>query len=56
LRDYLKMHVDGAWVDSDRAVGLDVTNPANEKIAGRISLGTPADEFLEIKAVLGRAA
>jgi aldehyde dehydrogenase (NAD+) len=39
----LKFYIDGRWVDPVVAKTLDVINPATEKSAGRISLGSAAD-------------
>ena len=43
MRDYLKFYIDGQWVDPVEPKTLDVINPANESVAGRISLGSAAD-------------
>jgi aldehyde dehydrogenase (NAD+) len=43
MRDYLKFYIDGHWVDPVEPKTLDVINPANEEVAGRISLGAAAD-------------
>lgn len=43
MRDYLKFYIDGQWVDPVEPKTLDVINPANEEVAGRISLGSAAD-------------
>jgi aldehyde dehydrogenase (NAD+) len=43
MRDYLKFYIDGAWVDPAEPRTLEVINPANEDVAGRISLGSAAD-------------
>jgi aldehyde dehydrogenase (NAD+) len=43
MRDYLKFYIDGAWVDPVAPKSLDVINPANEEVAGHISLGSKAD-------------
>jgi aldehyde dehydrogenase (NAD+) len=43
MRDYLKFYIDGQWVDPVQPKTLDVINPANESVAGRISLGSAAD-------------
>jgi aldehyde dehydrogenase (NAD+) len=43
MRDYTKFYIDGAWVDPATPKTLDVINPATEKSAGVISLGTAAD-------------
>ncbi len=43
MRDYLHFYIGGAWVDPAAAKTLDVINPANEQVCGRISLGAAAD-------------
>ncbi len=43
MRDYLKFHIDGRWVDPVEPLTLDVENPATEGVCGRISLGSQAD-------------
>ena len=50
MRDYLKFYIDGAWVDPIAPKTLDVINPANEDVAGRISMGTAADVDVAAKA------
>jgi aldehyde dehydrogenase (NAD+) len=50
MRDYLKFYIDGAWVDPKTPKTLDVINPANEEVAGRISLGDAADVDLAVNA------
>ena len=39
MRDYTKFYIDGKWVAPSAPRSLDVINPANEEVAGRISLG-----------------
>ncbi len=43
MRNYLKFYIDGAWVDPATPKSLDVLNPANEQVAGKISMGSAAD-------------
>jgi aldehyde dehydrogenase (NAD+) len=43
MRDYLKFYINGGWVDPATAKTLDVINPANEAVAGRISMGSAID-------------
>ena len=43
MRENLQFYIDGAWVDPTVANRCDVINPANEEVAGAISLGTAAD-------------
>ena len=50
MRDYLKFYIDGAWVDPITPKTLDVINPANEDVAGRISMGSAADVDKAAKA------
>jgi len=50
MRDYLKFYIDGAWVDPTEAKTLDVINPADESVAGRISMGSAADVDKAAKA------
>ena len=50
MRDYLKFYINGAWVDPVVPKTLDVINPATEKSAGRISLGSAADVDRAVKA------
>jgi aldehyde dehydrogenase (NAD+) len=50
MRDYLKFYIDGEWVEPVQGRTIDVINPANGSIAGRISAGTAADVELAVKA------
>jgi aldehyde dehydrogenase (NAD+) len=50
MRDYLKFYIDGTWVDPVEPRTLDVINPANEQVAGRISLGGAKDVDRAVKA------
>ena len=43
MREYLQFYIDGAWVDPVTPRRLEVINPANERVAGVISLGAAAD-------------
>ena len=43
MREMLKFYIDGEWVDPVTPNTLDVINPANEEVCGRISLGSAAD-------------
>ncbi len=43
MRDYTKFYINGAWVEPSGAARLDVINPANEQVCGRISLGEASD-------------
>ena len=50
MREYTQFYIDGAWVDPATPRSLDVINPATEKSAGRISLGSSADVDLAVAA------
>jgi len=50
MRDQLKFYIDGQWVDPAQPRSIDVINPATEKSAGRISMGTAADVDRAVKA------
>jgi len=50
MRDYLKFYIGGQWVDPITPKTLDVINPANEEVAGRISLGSAEDVDKAVKA------
>ncbi len=50
MRDYLKFYIDGAWVEAVEPRALDVINPATEKVAGRVSLGSAADVDAAVRA------
>jgi aldehyde dehydrogenase (NAD+) len=43
MREYMKFYIDGHWVDPVTPKSLDVINPADESVAGHISLGSAAD-------------
>ncbi len=43
MREYLQFYIDGRWTDPAQPKTLDVTNPATEDVAGRISAGSTAD-------------
>src|SRR5688572_12733970 len=43
MRDYLDFYIGGEWVAPAEPRTLDVVNPADESVAGRISLGSSAD-------------
>ncbi|TWE11616.1 aldehyde dehydrogenase family protein [Rudaeicoccus suwonensis] len=43
MRDYDKFYIDGSWVAPAKADTCDVINPANEQVAGTISLGSSED-------------
>ena len=50
MREYMKFYIDGKWVDPVRPNASDVDNPATEKVAGKISLGSAADVDVAVKA------
>ena len=50
MREYLKLYINGEWVDPVIRKTLDVINPATEGIAGRISMGSVADVERAAKA------
>ena len=44
MKIYKQFYINGKWVDPVRKVdSFDVLNPANEKVIGQVSLGTPHD-------------
>lgn len=43
MRQYTQFYIDGEWIDPAIASSCDVINPADESIAGVISLGSQAD-------------
>jgi aldehyde dehydrogenase (NAD+) len=50
MREHLKFYIGGQWVDPIELKTLDVINPANEQIAGKIALGSAADVDRAVKA------
>ena len=50
MREYLQFYIDGQWVDPVEPKTLDVINPATEKVAGKISLGSAADVDKAVQA------
>ncbi|MFZ3007176.1 MAG: aldehyde dehydrogenase family protein [Phenylobacterium sp.] len=50
MREYLKFYINGEWVDPTEAKTLDVINPANEEVCGKISLGNATDVDKAVKA------
>ena len=50
MREYLKFFIDGKWVDPVVPKTLNVVNPATEKVAGHISIGSAADVDIAVKA------
>ena len=43
MREYLDFYIDGTWVKPLQPHTVEVTNPANEQVAGKISFGSAAD-------------
>lgn len=43
MREYLKFYIDGGWVDPVELRTIDVENPANEQVCGRIAIRSSAD-------------
>ena len=43
MRDYTRFYINGEWVEPAAPKTLDVINPANEEVCGKISLGAAAD-------------
>ena len=43
MRDYDKLYIDGAWVDSDGAGSIEVINASTEEVMGHIPEGTASD-------------
>ncbi|MFY2858487.1 aldehyde dehydrogenase family protein [Mycobacterium sp. THU-M104] len=50
MREHLQFYIDGRWVDPLRPNPFDVENPATERVAGKISLGTAADVDVAVAA------
>jgi len=50
MREYLKFYIGGEWVEPAQRHTLDVINPANGIVAGRISRGTSADVDRAVQA------
>ena len=50
MREYLKFYIDGQWVEPVAPKTLDVINPANEEVAGHISLGSAEDVDRAVRA------
>jgi aldehyde dehydrogenase (NAD+) len=56
VRDCRQFYIDGKWVDPTSPNDFDVLNPANEEVAGRISLGSAADVDKAVAAAKGAFA
>ena len=50
MREYLKFYIDGQWVEPSESKTLDVINPANEQVCGKIALGNATDVDKAVKA------
>ncbi|MFT4936320.1 MAG: aldehyde dehydrogenase (NAD+) [Pseudoalteromonas distincta] len=50
MREYLKLYIGGQWVEPVSLKTLDVINPANEEVVGKIALGGEADVDKAVKA------
>ena len=50
MRDYLKFYIGGQWVDPATPKSIDVIDPATERPAGRISMGSAADVDRAVQA------
>jgi len=50
MREYLKLYIDGQWVEPVSLKTLDVINPATEEVVGKIALGGEADVDKAVKA------
>lgn len=50
MREYLDFYIDGRWVGPLRPNPFDVENPATERVAGKISLGSAADVDVAVAA------
>jgi len=50
MRIYDKFYINGEWVDPIKPKLLDVINPANEEVCGKISIGSAADVDKAVKA------
>ncbi|WP_407684981.1 aldehyde dehydrogenase family protein [Mycobacterium sp. HUMS_1102779] len=50
MREYLDFYIDGRWVGPVRPNPFDVENPATERVAGKISLGSAADVDVAVTA------
>jgi aldehyde dehydrogenase (NAD+) len=50
MREYLKFYIDGRWVEPQSSETLDVINPADESVAGKIALGGAEDVDVAVTA------
>ncbi len=56
MREYTQFYINGEWVEPTLPSTLDVINPANEEVCGKISLGTKADVDRAVAAAHGAFA
>jgi aldehyde dehydrogenase (NAD+) len=50
MQERLQFYIDGHWVDPVKPAALDVIDPSNEEVIGRISLGSAEDVDHAVKA------
>ena len=50
MREYRQFYIDGRWVDPITPRYIEVINPATERVAGRIAMGSAADVDAAAKA------
>lgn len=50
MRDYINFYINGQWVTPENRKKLKVINPANEQVAGQVSLGHAEDVDEAVKA------
>lgn len=50
MRDYINFYINGQWVVPENRDRLEVINPANEQVAGQISMGQASDVDLAVQA------
>ncbi|MGV9482057.1 aldehyde dehydrogenase family protein, partial [Gordonia aichiensis] len=50
MREITRFYVDGQWVEPTELNLVDVINPATEKAAGHVALGTAADVDAAVSA------
>ncbi len=56
MREYTQFYINGEWVEPAVPKTLDVINPANEEVCGKISLGAAADVDRAVAAARGAFA
>ena len=55
MREMLQFYINGEWVDPVNSNTLDVINPANETVCGRISMGGVEDVDRAVAAAVAAA-